>query len=277
MAVHRRASRRCRRVPRTQLRARIPGWGVDLDPADRPSVPRELRPGARPARTGTSRSGSRRSGRGSGRSSTRFLTPVFGTSSRRTGPVRARSGGSPTRYSEGRAAHWLLLLVRPTGWTPSRATCASFATLRPDNPITETGVLSEFSTTASASRVGQPARRPEPPGARPGHRRRALARGGRPRLRHGQAAGGDPAQPVGAERRGRAPDRPRRRWGVDGGHRHREASTGDRYRPRPRLERVRRRTEPGCGPLLTARWGEGRVSSPVSFHPNRAQGDRFDS
>jgi hypothetical protein len=25
-----------------QLRARIPGWGADLDPADRPSVPREL-------------------------------------------------------------------------------------------------------------------------------------------------------------------------------------------------------------------------------------------
>ena len=24
-----------------QLRARIPGWGVDLDPADRPSVPQE--------------------------------------------------------------------------------------------------------------------------------------------------------------------------------------------------------------------------------------------
>jgi hypothetical protein len=23
-----------------QLRARIPGWGVDLDPADRPSVPK---------------------------------------------------------------------------------------------------------------------------------------------------------------------------------------------------------------------------------------------
>ena len=24
-----------------QLRARIPGWGADLDPADRPAVPRE--------------------------------------------------------------------------------------------------------------------------------------------------------------------------------------------------------------------------------------------
>ena len=25
-----------------QLRARIPGWGADLDPKDRPSVPREV-------------------------------------------------------------------------------------------------------------------------------------------------------------------------------------------------------------------------------------------
>ena len=24
-----------------ELRARIPGWGVDLDPSDRPSIPRE--------------------------------------------------------------------------------------------------------------------------------------------------------------------------------------------------------------------------------------------
>ena len=29
-----------------ELRARIPGWGADLDPADRPSVPRRaVRPG----------------------------------------------------------------------------------------------------------------------------------------------------------------------------------------------------------------------------------------
>ena len=26
---------------REELRARIPGWGADLDPADRPAVPRE--------------------------------------------------------------------------------------------------------------------------------------------------------------------------------------------------------------------------------------------
>ena len=53
-----------------QLRARIPGWGVDLDPKDRPAFPRERFDPARPAPTGTSRTASPRSGRGSVRSST---------------------------------------------------------------------------------------------------------------------------------------------------------------------------------------------------------------
>jgi hypothetical protein len=54
-----------------QLGARIPGWGVDLDQKDRPSVPKErFAPAARPAHTGSSPSASRRTGRASGRSST---------------------------------------------------------------------------------------------------------------------------------------------------------------------------------------------------------------
>jgi hypothetical protein len=53
-----------------ELRARIPGWGADLDPADRPSVPRlKLDPEPR-VHIGTFRSGSRRSGRANSRSST---------------------------------------------------------------------------------------------------------------------------------------------------------------------------------------------------------------
>ena len=48
------------------------------------------------------------------------------------------------RYSEGRAAHWLILVAadRVDAW---ESHLRSFATLRPDNPVTETGVLSEFS------------------------------------------------------------------------------------------------------------------------------------
>jgi hypothetical protein len=56
-------------------------------------------------------------------------------------------------YSEGRAAHWLLLLFadRLDAW---RAHLASFVTLHPDNPITETGVLSEFTHHGLRSRLG---------------------------------------------------------------------------------------------------------------------------
>ena len=58
------------------------------------------------------------------------------------------------RYSEGRAAHWLLLLAADRV-NAGEAHLKSMLTLRPDNPITETGVLSEFSHRGIASRVGQ--------------------------------------------------------------------------------------------------------------------------
>ena len=88
-----------------QLRARIPGWGVDLDPADRPSVPKlqfqgELTgahwefPERQPEKWPRERSIEHQ-----------FLTPVFGTAQ----PPRGLSGAirklSYGRYSEGRLAH----------------------------------------------------------------------------------------------------------------------------------------------------------------------------
>ena len=134
-----------------QLRARIPGWGADLDPADRPSVPRERHdlpptgahwdlPEQQPETTPRERSIEH------GR-----MTPVFGTSA----PLHGLSGRirrlSYDRYSEGRAAHWLLLLAgdRVDAW---ESHLRSFATLRPDNPVTETGVLSERRRHGLASR-----------------------------------------------------------------------------------------------------------------------------
>jgi hypothetical protein len=137
-----------------QLRARIPGWGVDLDPKDRPAVPK-LRPepegnGARwdfPDRQPENRSRERSIEHA-------FLTPVFGT----TCPLRGVSGvlrkAAYARYSEGRAAHWLLLLAsdRVDAW---ESHLRSFLTLRPDNPITETGVSSEFTHHGIASRLGK--------------------------------------------------------------------------------------------------------------------------
>src|SRR5829696_4720127 len=136
-----------------QLRARIPGWGVDLDPADRPAVPRER---FDPAATGAHWEFPERQPETRPRERSiehAFLTPVFGT----TAPPRGVSGAirrySYARFSEARAAHWLLLIAadRVDAW---ESHLRSFATLRPDNPVTETGVLSEFSRHGFRSRFG---------------------------------------------------------------------------------------------------------------------------
>ena len=135
-----------------ELRAQIPGWGADLDPADRPSYPREqpgIETGAhwdfperQPEKWPRERSVEHA-----------FLPPVFGTSTR----LRGASGvirKYAYKYGEGRAAHWLLLVAgdRVDAWEHH---LRSFATLRPDNPVTETGVLSEFSRHGARSRFGQ--------------------------------------------------------------------------------------------------------------------------
>ncbi|MEU3624942.1 hypothetical protein BS329_36855 [Amycolatopsis coloradensis] len=136
-----------------QLRARIPGWGVDLNREDRPSVPKLHRredtgtPGEFPERQPEKWPRERSIEH-------KFLTPVFGTSC----PPRGLSGAlrkySYRKYSEGRAAHWLLLLGadRVDAWEQH---LRSFLTLRPDNPITETGVLSEFTRHGISSRFGK--------------------------------------------------------------------------------------------------------------------------
>jgi hypothetical protein len=84
----------------------------------------------------------------------KFLTPVYGTAQ----PLRGLSGRirrfAYDRYSEGSVAHWLLLIagdrVESTG-----AHLRSLASLRPDNPITETGVLGEVKHHPISSRFGQ--------------------------------------------------------------------------------------------------------------------------
>jgi hypothetical protein len=141
-----------RRFSPDELRARIPGWGVDLDPKDRPSVPRErfdLATGAHwdfPERQDEKWPRERSVEH-------KFLTPVFGTSC----PPKGLSGALRKyayRYSEGRAAHWLILVAadRVDAWGHH---LRSLLTLRPDNPVTETGVLSEFSRHGISSRFGQ--------------------------------------------------------------------------------------------------------------------------
>lgn len=141
-----------RKFSSDQLRQRIPGWGVDLDPGDRPSVPKErmdLPTGAHwdfPERQ-EERQPRERS------IEHQFLTPVFGTSV----PLKGLSGAMRRyayKYSEARAAHWLILIAADrvdAGGSHLR----SFLTLHPDNPLTETGILSEFTRHGISSRFGK--------------------------------------------------------------------------------------------------------------------------
>ncbi|WP_395309036.1 hypothetical protein V4U86_27670 [Mycobacterium sp. AMU20-3851] len=134
------------------LRARIPGWGVDLDPADRPAVPRmRFDPSASGAHWDLPEQQPERVPRERSIEHAR-LTPVFGTSA----PLRGASGlvrRFAYRYSEGRAAHWLLL-IGADRIDAAESHLASLFTLRPDNPISETGIKSEFTHNGWKARAG---------------------------------------------------------------------------------------------------------------------------
>ncbi|WP_460888951.1 hypothetical protein [Promicromonospora xylanilytica] len=136
-----------------QLRARIPGWGADLDPADRPSYPREVQGLETGAHWDLPEQQQEHQPRERSIEHTR-LTPVFGTSV----PLKGLSGVvrryAYERFSEGRAAHWLLLIAADRV-DAVESHLASFATLHPDNPVTETGVLGEPSHHPLRSRAGR--------------------------------------------------------------------------------------------------------------------------
>ena len=141
---------------REELRARIPGWGADLDPADRPSYPKLQYP----ADTGAHWEFPDRQPGAEGRERSiehAFVTPVFGTAQ----PLHGLSGAirrlAYVRFSEGRLAHWVLLIAgdRVDAWGSH---LRSFVTLHPDNPITETGVRAEL-TAGGTARSGRSDRR----------------------------------------------------------------------------------------------------------------------
>ena len=136
------------------LRARIPGWGADLDPKDRPAVPRlqfhEDLTGAHwdlPERQQETWPRERSIEH-------EMLTPVFGTSTPPKGLSGVLRKYAYRRHSEAKAAHWLILIAadRVDAWEEH---LRSFASLRPDNPITQTGVRSEFTHHGVASRLGK--------------------------------------------------------------------------------------------------------------------------
>ena len=135
------------------LRARIPGWGADLDPSDRPAVPRE-----RPDRDNGAHwefPDRQREVWPRERSVEHaFLTPVFGTSTPPRGVSGVMRRHAYRRYSEARAAHWLILLAADRVDALEHH-LQSLITMHPDNPITQTGVRSELTHHGIASRVGR--------------------------------------------------------------------------------------------------------------------------
>jgi len=137
--------------PVEELRRTVPGWGVDLDPNDRPSVPKEKmeetgahwdfperQPERRPREKSTEH---------------KMLTPVFGTAQ----PLRGISGAIRRyayTFSEGRTAHWLLLLAGDrVDVLESRV--GALLKGQPDNVFAETGVRAEFKNKGFRTRFGQ--------------------------------------------------------------------------------------------------------------------------
>ncbi|MCC9176956.1 hypothetical protein [Arthrobacter sp. zg-Y750] len=137
-----------------ELRARIPGWGADLDPKDRPAVPKLQ---FDPTLSGAHWEFPERQEEKYPRERSiehKFLTPVFGTSCPPKGLSGVMRRYAYRRFSEARAAHWLILLAADRV-DAVESHLASFLTLHPDNPVIETGVLSEFSRRGYSSRVGR--------------------------------------------------------------------------------------------------------------------------
>ena len=139
--------------PVESLRDRIPGWGADLDPADRPSFPRET-PDARPDGAAQGLPAQQPVEGYRERSIEHAdMTPVFGTAQPLAGvPGRIRRLAYD-RFSEARAAHWLLLIAADRVDVASHAV-RSLATVRPDNPVTQTGIRAEVTHSGLRSRLG---------------------------------------------------------------------------------------------------------------------------
>ncbi|CAA9269034.1 MAG: hypothetical protein AVDCRST_MAG52-3101 [uncultured Blastococcus sp.] len=136
---------------REELRARIPGWGVDLDPADRPAHPRLQYP----ADTGAHWDFPERQPEKWPRERSvehAFLTPVFGTAQPPKGLSGAVRKYAYARFSEGRLAHWMLLVVGDR-LDAAEHRLRSFASTRPDVPAT--GVRTEFTHGGLRSRRGR--------------------------------------------------------------------------------------------------------------------------
>ncbi|HEU0012480.1 MAG TPA: hypothetical protein VFQ45_02290 [Longimicrobium sp.] len=147
------AEKPSRALPSDELRARIPGWGVDLDPADRPAFPKErfdlTATGAHwdfPERQVERWPREKSPEHG-------MLPPVFGTAC----PPKGLSGvirKYAYTLSEGRTSHWLLL-VAADRVDVLESTIGSALRGRPDNLLAERGLKAELTRHPVRSRVGR--------------------------------------------------------------------------------------------------------------------------
>ena len=136
-----------------ELRARIPGWGTDAAPEHRRTWQQRedfgdtgahwVEPDRQPG--GDDRERSIEHG---------MLPPVFGTAQ----PLHGLSGAirrlAYDRLSETKNTRWLLLVLGDRVESVG-AHLRSLITTRPDNPITQTGVLAEPRHRPIASRFGR--------------------------------------------------------------------------------------------------------------------------
>ena len=138
-----------RRPTNDELRARIPGWGADLDPKDRPSSTRERLGGEStgahwdlPERQEELVERERSIEHG-------MLPPVFGTSA----PLHGVSGvirrAAYARFSEARLAHWLLL-VAGDRVDAFGAHVGSLLDGEGVHPIAETGIRAELAASGAS-------------------------------------------------------------------------------------------------------------------------------
>lgn len=140
-------------APLDEVRRRIPGWGVDLDYDERSAVPMEdYDPGATGAHwTFPERQPERWPRERSPEHG--ILPPVFGTAC----PPRGISGAI-RKYAytlgEGKSSHWLLLMAADRV-DVLESSLESALKGRPDNPLTETGVIAELKRHGLRSRIGK--------------------------------------------------------------------------------------------------------------------------
>lgn len=136
-----------------ELKLRIPGWGADLNPKDRPAALREKFP-----ETGTGAHWEYPEQQKAHITVLKSvehknLTSTFGTAC----PLKGLSGiirKYAYHLSEAQKSHWLLLLLADRIDVIESA-LESVISLRPHNPFNEMGLASEFRKGGFFSRFGQ--------------------------------------------------------------------------------------------------------------------------